>query len=505
MSYTPTEWASGDVVTAAKLNHIEGGIVDLNTDVAALDAGDIAYDSSESYSSDTVGSELANVKNHISNLEAVESTVIPANKYNPNAITTGAYLNASGAVVDSTTSFITDFIPVKNGDTVYLTVINAGASYINPSSCNMMRIVRYDSSKSALGYSDYANSVAITADGYIRAALANSYLNFKLVSITVNAYPANADAMQAFFAPHYAAVSSNMSANTETIIDCWGDSRVENGSSGTPFPTYLKTLLGYGYAVNNYGVSSQTSGEVAMRFGTNEVYLRLDGDEIPATTDAVAVTGIICSTGDRFGFANLYNLSGTKPVECYLCGVKGYLSITSVSVQKFTRAEAGDAAVAVPPFSRAWVTENDSDLHTVIIWVGKNDQTSAGDPWYRPGVLSNIKGMVNRLKHNRFIILGDTNDTSNAQKKGTNWYTRITTLNAELAVRYPDNFIDIRTKLITDGLADAGITPTEDDTAWIADGCIPPSLMADASHPNDAGKELVAQYVYAFMQSKGWA
>lgn len=423
------------------------------------------------------------------------------NKYDDREKTINSYLNVSGAVVSSDTSFVTDFIPVKALNVVSLTVLNGSGEYKGTGAVNFMRIVWYDANKSAIGYSDYANKVPIAQDGYIRAALANSFLNFKLISITLDLLPANATEMSAYCSPYEA--QKNAAYCDTSIIDCWGDSRIENGSAGTPMPTYLAQNLGYGYTVNNYGESSQTSGEVAMRFGSNEVYLTLEGNEIPATTDAVNVTGIVCSTGDRFGFANLYNLSGNKPVECVLCGVRGYLSATNVNSQKFTRATAG-TAVTVPPCSRAWVDWNDTVNHVVLIWVGKNDQTSAGDPWYKKGVLSNIKGMVDTIKHDKYIILGDTNDTSDAQKIGTNWYTRIIGLNAELEMRYPNNFIDIRKKLILDGLTDAEITPTADDLAWIENGCIPTSLMADDTHPNDVCKKLIARYVYQFMQSKGW-
>ena len=450
-----------------------------------------------------ISADVSDMETALTLIENALAFVEPNNKFDSNAKTLNAGLNISGQVVASTTGFVSDYIPVKNGDTVYLTAVNGSDEYKGINATNFFRICLYDTSKSILSHSDYANSVSVSADGFIRCEFVNSYLNMNIVSITLNTYPTNKSSVETYFTPHYIIPIPNSYCD-EHVVDCWGDSRIENGSAGTPMPTYLGQKLGAGYTVNNYGESSQTSGEVAMRYGTNEVYITLDGNEIPATTDPVDVTTIICSTGDRFGYGNLYNLSGAKPVECYLCGVKGYLSITNISTKKFTRAEEG-SVVSVPPCSRAWVVENDSDSHVVLIWVGKNDQVSAGDAWYKKGILSNIKGMVGRLNHDHFIILGDTNDTDDSQKQGTNWYNRIVGLNAELAKIYPSNFIDVRTKLIEDGLTDAGLTPTADDTAWIAVGCIPPSLMADMTHPNDYGKELVARYVYQFMQNKGWA
>lgn len=453
------------------------------------------------------------IRDQFDDVENALTLITPYNLYDPSAKTLNKHLNASGAVVDSTTTFISDYMPVKANDIVYMVAVNSLNEFKGPSACNFFRIVFYNENKAYAAYSDFANSVVAPVNGYFRVVLVNNYLNYT-ANISLNSYPANASEMKLYFEPYYAAIDdgartmiadidSTVGYYDQYVVDCWGDSRVENGSPGTPMPTYLAQNLGASYVVNNYGESSQTSGEVAMRYGTNEVYLTLDNNQIPASTDPVDVTNIICSTGDRFGYGNLYNLSGLKPVECYLCGVRGYLSITNVNVKRFTRAEAG-SVVTVPPGSRAWVVENDSDIHVVLIWVGKNDEVTAGATWYEKGVLSNIKGMINRLHHNHFIVLGDTNDTSDSQKSGTPWYGRIINLNTELAKRYPNNFIDIRQKLIDDGLSDAGITPTADDTQWISVGCIPPSLMTDETHPNDAGKQLVGRYVYEFMVSKGW-
>ena len=46
MSYTPTEWATGDTVTAEKLNKIEGGIASAGVLVATVDAQTVALDKS---------------------------------------------------------------------------------------------------------------------------------------------------------------------------------------------------------------------------------------------------------------------------------------------------------------------------------------------------------------------------------------------------------------------------------------------------------------------------
>ena len=58
MAYTPTEWKNGDVITAEKLNNIENGIVNIESEgvpiaivdvVAAVDAGDYDAQSDATY------------------------------------------------------------------------------------------------------------------------------------------------------------------------------------------------------------------------------------------------------------------------------------------------------------------------------------------------------------------------------------------------------------------------------------------------------------------------
>lgn len=53
MAYTPTEWTSGDIVTAAKLNHIEQGVVN---------AGGIQITATETETSITLDSSYNDLK-----------------------------------------------------------------------------------------------------------------------------------------------------------------------------------------------------------------------------------------------------------------------------------------------------------------------------------------------------------------------------------------------------------------------------------------------------------
>lgn len=72
----------------------------------------------------------------------------------------------------------------------------------------------------------------------------------------------------------------------------------------------------------------------------------------------------------------------------------------------------------------------------------------------------------------------------------------IADINAALAEEWGDNFLDIRSYFLTEGLEAAGITPTEEDLANIERGEIPASLLSDGLHGNDHFYRLLAEQVY---------
>lgn len=101
-----------------------------------------------------------------------------------------------------------------------------------------------------------------------------------------------------------------------------------------------------------------------------------------------------------------------------------------------------------------------------------------------------------------YIVMSCT--TGSGEGFGTDYYSEAMEINASLASNYPNNYLDIRSYLISDGLTDAGITPTAQDLIDIAADTIPESLRSDTVHLNDAGQAVVAQKVYEFLANKGW-
>lgn len=76
-------------------------------------------------------------------------------------------------------------------------------------------------------------------------------------------------------------------------------------------------------------------------------------------------------------------------------------------------------------------------------------------------------------------------------------------LESALTKRYGNRYFNWRKYLVENGLSDAGITPTEADNTAISEGKVPPSLLSDGLHPNDAGHLVLGTKLYKVLKSIG--
>lgn len=120
---------------------------------------------------------------------------------------------------------------------------------------------------------------------------------------------------------------------------------------------------------------------------------------------------------------------------------------------------------------------------TEVIWVGRNNPNTAAT------VIADIESIRKSLTHKRFVVLSVINSATETAGSGST-YTNIIALNAALAAQYPDNYIDVRTALVT---ASGG-----------ANDAINASWTLDNLHLLDVGYTLVSQLVSAFLKAKKW-
>jgi len=425
------------------------------------------------------------------------------NKINPSALTDGRYLY-NGTFQDSTSYKTTDYIAVNTGDVIAF--YRKTSAVVNVERNTGERLALFDASKNYLGVSgqypiktDTYYTVENESAKFIRLSYPASLGDVELtINQTVDEFteyaPATYDSIR------LARIEKNIGATTSSkIIDCWGDSRTDMSDDGTSYCDYLQTLLGTSWIAQNRGIYGQASGQVSARFGSNEVFLTLENNQIPASGSAL-ITGWKVSTGTD---TNMRGGDSTYGVHGILNGVPGkYIHATGGNIN-FVRDYEG-VAVKVKPRTKLIPDPYFNAEHCQILWCGKNDFSYAY-PNVVSGIEGNYNGMISKIPHDKFLILGETNGIGDTYLPGHSNRDYVDSINAYLAQKYPDNFIDIQAELIENGLTLEGITPTSADESNIANGWIPDSLMADDTHPNQYGREAIAKIIYAWMQEKGWA
>lgn len=265
----------------------------------------------------------------------------------------------------------------------------------------------------------------------------------------------------------------------------WGDSLTQGaGGAGTSYPSVLSGLLSR--AVTNMGVGGETSSQIAARAGGRPVALTAAGAAIPGDT-AVTVT-----TAPSIPSAQGVPISGA------VVGVRGTLTL-SAGVVSFRRQEAVQGNTACPANSTFTPDAALAQQYTrQIIWAGRNNYTDAAI------VLADIAAIVAFGRTGKYVVLSVLNGAYADEVAGGTGYKKMISLNQQLAATYGANYLDIRRYLIDQGLADAGITPTAQDSTDIGNDVVPSSLRSDNIHLNAAGYTVVAQQVAARIQALGY-
>jgi len=205
-----------------------------------------------------------------------------------------------------------------------------------------------------------------------------------------------------------------------------------------------------------------------------EVRMSLFGRISSLFDDPNLITSLYC-WGD-----SLTAGTGGTPYPTTLDLISGF-NVTNKGVGGETSTQIKDRFLADP------ATQDRS----VIIWAGRNNADAPQT------TLDDVEIMVADLRHSRFLILSVLNGSG--EGTGTTRLDNILTANNGLRIAYPENYFDIRSYLISDGLSDAGITPTAQDLLDIADDIVPDSLRSDAIHLNTDGYNVVAEQVRIHM------
>lgn len=292
----------------------------------------------------------------------------------------------------------------------------------------------------------------------------------------------------------------NTSNSSSVKIYCYGESTTEGGSSGKSYPQVLQERIGTGSTVINHGVSGRTSGDVAILQGGAILTMTADS---PITIDKTTnisqeVTfSIEPNFPKNLRYANFYyekqkyKLNFTNREN-----FKGTISLATANTS---------SDVVLPSTIKSEPISDDNQFFTNIYWISRND-TAFSWPTIDNGSLANLNAMIEFQKEKvdfpKFLILSIINMTN--EPKDSSGYNLVKQLNDGFRNAYPENYVDVRSYLIKNGLKETGITATQKDLDNIANDIVPDSLMADTTHPNAQARTVIAKQIYFELLKRGW-
>ena len=311
-------------------------------------------------------------------------------------------------------------------------------------------------------------------------------------------------------------------------IVCWGDSLTAGSSGNVSYPgtlqkyidTYLCDIYDFASTIENaqdysrldwdqytvsipvvnMGAGKEDSATILGRSGVAPYVV--GGDfEIPADTEPVSI--LLKSPDGKNVTPLTAGSAGVNPVT--IEGVVGEITLSGnqgwgQTAYQFTRAEAG-AAVPVAKGTQiitACTEEYRDYVH--IVWLG-----TYGDFTTPEKLVNDTKLLLSRQANNpeRYLVLGPCalrGAWSNADPATLNG------VDSAMMQAFGSHYINVRKYLMTDGLTDAGITPSKEEQLVIQQGGMPTSFRSNASGAdlNGTAYKLIGKLVYERMESLGY-
>jgi hypothetical protein len=141
------------------------------------------------------------------------------------------------------------------------------------------------------------------------------------------------------------------------------------------------------------------------------------------------------------------------------------------------------------------VADTEKATWIAVLWYGRNN-------WQQQAaILRDLALSVESLAagNERFVVMSVLNGNTPAQRSGGVDYNKFMLLNEAIAAAYPNNYLDIRSYLVS------MYDPTKpQDVIDHSYDVVPSSLRTDVVHLTSAGYQLVANRVKQFIDTKGW-
>lgn len=297
------------------------------------------------------------------------------------------------------------------------------------------------------------------------------------------------------------------------VIAVWGDSTSSPNRTWREWPARLQEAV-TGYAVKNQAVSGEYTTSTSARQGGNA--LSVGAFTIPADTSLVEIT-LTSADGQTFGTSPVFSAGGSFN-PCTIAGVQGTIVSAGSGVYKFARKTEGDS-VEVP--AGTIVTSDADDIFNnadavMLVNIGIN----AGWNTDADTLLNQVQLMVDHFTDcggTKYIITGPYAgqflNTDSQRAVVFDYETKA-------ATAFGEHWLNLREYLIANGLTENGLTASALDTARMAVGQIPASLLGggstteilifdgktvtDQTHPNAHGQNSIFNAFYTKGQAMGY-
>lgn len=312
-------------------------------------------------------------------------------------------------------------------------------------------------------------------------------------------------------------------------IVCWGDSLTAGSSGNVSYPltlqkyinTYLCNIYDLRYSVENpasysrldwedykisipvvnMGAGQEDSATILGRSGVVP-YVVERAFVIPAETEAVTIH-IRSQSGKRVTPLTAGNV-GINPVS--IAGVQGTLTLdtgnqgSGIYTYRFTRLEAG----AETPVEKGEVITTAGQeqyrdyIH--IIWLGTYGEFNTAEQ-----LVKETQALLQRQNINteRYLVIGPCATRGSWQSANA---ASLDAIDSAMLQAFGNRYVNLRKYLIEDGLRDAGLSASKQDTESISRGMVPNSFRSNAGGAdlNGVAYELLGQLVYDRMDLLGY-
>lgn len=309
-------------------------------------------------------------------------------------------------------------------------------------------------------------------------------------------------------------------------IVCWGDSLTAGTSGNVSYPLTLQEYINTNlcdtydlrYAFNsaevisrinpkdyaisipvvNMGSGQENTATILGRAGVVPYVVQREF-VIPAEVESVTI--YIASQDGRTVAPLTAGNAGVNPVT--IAGVEGNIERVykdGAYIYQFTRLEAGQETTVEKKTEIITAAASEYQDYIHIVWMGAYDISMTSER-----MVKDTKALLERqnLNSDRFLVIGPCAINGNWSMENVR---TLDAVDSAMVQAFGNRYISLRKYLISDGMRDAGLSESKNDSVSIKAGNVPESFRSSASGAdmNAIAYELIAKLVYDRMDQLGY-